>query len=176
MNPMRAKQLVVGPPSKKRRRHRSEFVAVVIGLELGGSMVVLSSEVLILLSGDVLKLPKQICLYSVMIPLFWKANVKITQMAKEASGGGGGEAEQEEEERWRKREDKDTKGRRGCGEVDGRRQHMRLRRLDLDSSEDSVSSTIGNSVSSVIDGKAEKSLMKAEASLSADSNPHLPLE
>ncbi|KAG5410118.1 hypothetical protein IGI04_006437 [Brassica rapa subsp. trilocularis] len=59
MNPMRAKQLVVGPPSKKRRRHRSEFVAVVTGLELGGSMVVLSSEVLILLSGDVLKLLKQ---------------------------------------------------------------------------------------------------------------------
>ena len=46
-------------------------------------------------------------------------------MAKEASSGGGGEAEQEEEERWRKRDDKDTKGRRGCGEVDGRR-------LDLD--------------------------------------------
>ncbi|CAN7126168.1 unnamed protein product [Brassica rapa subsp. narinosa] len=37
-------------------------------------------------------------------------------MAKEASSGGGGEAEQEEEERWRKRDDKDTKGRRGCGE------------------------------------------------------------
>ncbi|KAF2584245.1 hypothetical protein F2Q70_00034300 [Brassica cretica] len=62
---MRAKQLVVGPPWKKRRWHRSEFVAVVTGLELGGSMVVLSSEVLILLSGDVLKLLKQgfqICL------------------------------------------------------------------------------------------------------------------
>ncbi|WZZ75100.1 hypothetical protein YC2023_086470 [Brassica napus] len=41
---MRAKQLVVGPPWKKRRWHRSEFVAVVTGLELGGSMVVLSSE------------------------------------------------------------------------------------------------------------------------------------
>ncbi|CAN7047578.1 unnamed protein product [Brassica rapa subsp. trilocularis] len=37
-------------------------------------------------------------------------------MAKKASSGGGGEAEQEEEERWRKRDDKDTKGRRGCGE------------------------------------------------------------
>uniref|UniRef100_M4FD46 60S ribosomal protein L31 n=1 Tax=Brassica campestris TaxID=3711 RepID=M4FD46_BRACM len=36
-------------------------------------------------------------------------------MAKESSGGGGGEAEQEEEERWRKRDDKDTKGRTGCG-------------------------------------------------------------
>ncbi|KAG5398161.1 hypothetical protein IGI04_019975 [Brassica rapa subsp. trilocularis] len=35
---MRAKQLVVGPPWKKRRLHRSEFVAVVTGLELGGSM------------------------------------------------------------------------------------------------------------------------------------------
>ncbi|KAH0916993.1 hypothetical protein HID58_024653 [Brassica napus] len=112
MNPMRAKQLVVGPPSKKRRRHRSEFVAVVTGLELGGSMVVLSSEVLILLSGDVLKLLKQLW----FLFFFWKANVRITQMAKEASSGGGGEAEQEEEERWRKRDDKDTKGRRGCGE------------------------------------------------------------
>ena len=55
----------------------------------------------------------------------------ILKMAKESIGGGGGEAEQEEEERWRKRDDKDTKGRTGCGEVDGRRQHMRLRRLDL---------------------------------------------
>ncbi|KAL0658912.1 hypothetical protein Bca4012_079497 [Brassica carinata] len=131
---MRAKQLVVGPPWKKRRWHRSEFVAVVTGLELGGSMVVLSSEVLILLSGDVLKLLKQVRLLSVypMIPFFfWKANVRITQMAKESSGGGGGEAEQEEEERWRKRDDKDTQGRRGYGKVDGRRQHMRLRRLDL---------------------------------------------
>ncbi|CAG7897032.1 unnamed protein product [Brassica rapa] len=44
MNPMREKQLVVGPPSKKRRWHRSEFVAVVTGLEIGGSVVVLSSE------------------------------------------------------------------------------------------------------------------------------------
>ncbi|CAF2231672.1 unnamed protein product [Brassica rapa subsp. narinosa] len=52
-------------------------------------------------------------------------------MAKESSGGGGGEAEQEEEERWRKRDDKDTQGRRGYGKVDGRRQHMWLRRLDL---------------------------------------------
>ncbi|KAH0851367.1 hypothetical protein HID58_091060 [Brassica napus] len=70
MNPMKANQLVVGPPLKKRRRHRFEFVAVVTGLELGGSMVVLSSEVLskqspriiavlILLSGYVLKLLKQ---------------------------------------------------------------------------------------------------------------------
>uniref|UniRef100_A0A0D3A3A9 Uncharacterized protein n=1 Tax=Brassica oleracea var. oleracea TaxID=109376 RepID=A0A0D3A3A9_BRAOL len=74
---MRAKQLVVGPPWKKRRWHRSEFVAVVTGLELGGSMV----------------------------------------MAKESSGGGGGEAEQEEEERWRKRDDKDTQGRRGYGKI-----------------------------------------------------------
>ncbi|KAG5388362.1 hypothetical protein IGI04_029903 [Brassica rapa subsp. trilocularis] len=44
MNLMREKQLVVGPPSKKRRWHRSEFVAVVTGLEIGGSVVVLSSE------------------------------------------------------------------------------------------------------------------------------------
>ncbi|KAF2556700.1 hypothetical protein F2Q68_00013787 [Brassica cretica] len=74
MNPMRANQLVVGPPFKKRRRHRSEFVAVV-------------TDLFIHVSYDSF--------------FFWKANVRITQMAKEASGGGGGEAEQEEEERWR---------------------------------------------------------------------------